>query len=153
MPKKKFDDDEDDSHNLNNDDKIINQEELTEEDISEIRNSFEVSTTTTENSKKIITGIRPNPPPKKSWWDISKNKFNAGNTLVPKKWNGDSRSVCRVCCPGKEIDTYMVKFSECSNESVIKFKDYILAPEDTEFIPYMDEYTKWRYNQNKKKKT
>jgi hypothetical protein len=153
MPKKKFEDEDDVQPSVIEDDKVINQEDLTDEDISEIRDSLEGSHPSEDSNKKFVTGIRPNPPPKKSWWDVSKVKVSPGTTLVPKTWNNDSKHVCRVCCPGKDENTYWVKFSETTNETLIDIKDYKVAPEGTEYIPYMDEYTKWKYNQSKKKKT
>jgi len=145
MPKKKYGE-EDTSPSG---DEITNQEQLSEDDLSSIRTSLDAETETTTGNKKFVTGLRPNPPPRLSWWDKAKDKFTSGATLVPKNWSGDPRQICKVCCPGKLLNSYWVKFYETRNETEIDGSKYIVAPHEVVFVPYMDEYTKWRLSQKK----
>jgi hypothetical protein len=153
MKKKKFEIEKSDEIITDN---TVNQDDLSEDDISEIRETLENQTGTegsTQNSKRFVTGIRPNPPPKKSWWDEDENRISHGEILVPKNWDGQNKKlICRVCSPGKDPNTYFVKFNEAMNESIIRVREYVKAPEGTEYMPYMDEYTKWKYLQNLKNK-
>jgi hypothetical protein len=125
------------------------QTEITDEEVSSIRDSLESNDSDLE-TKKFITGFRPNPPPKKSWWDKldDAHRFHGGNLLVSKS---DKSKICKVCCPGTTPGTYAVKFNETRDEITIIGKLFMLAPENTTYIPYMDEYTKWKYNRDLQK--
>ena len=148
MPNKKIDDDE--VPNLHNE--TISQDDISEDEVSSIRESLESNTEEVEKSNKFVTGFRPNPPPKKSWWDKLEKKFHGGDTVVPVTWDGNLKRVCRICCPGPKLNTYYVKISEIRDESLVDGASYKLAPEGTVYTPYMDEYTKWKYEQDLKKK-
>ena len=147
MPNKKIDDDE--SPIIHSE--TINQDEISDEEVSSIRDSLDSNAEEAETNKKFVTGFRPNPPPKKSWWDKIEKKFHGGDTIVPLNWDGSPKSVCRICCPGPKLNTYYIKVSGVRDESLMDGGAYKLAPEGTKYIPYMDEYTKWKYEQDLKK--
>ena len=148
MPKKKFIDDDEPSPSIS--DEIPSQEDISEEDLSTIRSSLDSAESGEGGgNKKFVTGLRPNPPLRLSWWDKSTSKYTSGQTLVPKGWTGDVKQICRVCCPGKLLNYYWVKFSESRNEIEIDGSKYTLAPETAVYVPFMDEYTKWRLSQKK----
>jgi hypothetical protein len=132
----------------------VTQNDLSDEDICEIRASLETDDAPdTVSPKKFVTGLKPNPPPKKSWWDKLEEKFNGGDTIVPISWDGkNEKQICRVCSPGYEQNTYHVKFYESRDESIIKASEYKFAPEGTVWEPYRDEYTKWMLKQKNKQK-
>lgn len=142
MFKKKKREDDDSSDLIIND---INQEDISDEEVSSIRDSLDSNVSESE-TKKFITGFRSNPPPKKSWWDKLEDdkKFKSGNMLVHKT----EGRICKVCGPNTDPNTYLVKFSGNRDESSINGKHYKLAPDGTEYVPYMDEYTKWKYNRD-----
>lgn len=140
---KKIKDDE-----VSSDIEEVNQTDLSDEDIGEIRASLESDDAPAP--KKFVTGLRPNPPPKKSWWDTIQVKFNCGDVLVPKDWDGKLSTICRVCSPGYDVNTYHVKFYESRDESIVKGSNFVKAPEGTICEPYRDEYTKWRLKQKNK---
>jgi hypothetical protein len=144
MPNKNLENDDD---NIPLQADAINQDEISDDEVSSIRESLDSNSPEPE-AKKFVTGFRPNPPPKKSWWDKVEKKFRGGDTLVSKTEN---RAVCKVCCPGIEENTYSVKFSGCRDESIIKATGYEIAPAGTVYVPFMDEYTKWKYEQDLKK--
>ena len=101
------------------------------------------------NKKVFISGIRPNLPPKTSWADKKEIvKFKAGDIIVSK--NPNSTLVYKVCSPGKDINTYYAKLSGSMNESLIDGKGFIISSGSITWIPYMDEYTKWKLSQSKK---
>lgn len=130
----------------------VNQEDLSEDDLSQIRETIETTEEgNNEDNKKFVTGFRPNPPPRKSWWDRAEKRFDCGQKLVPVNWAGDNKRVCRVCSPGTDANTYFVKFYETRDESIINGCDYIDAPENASYEPYRDEYSKWKLKQEKAK--
>lgn len=150
MSKKKFEDTSTDTVPFALDE--VKQEEISEEEANEIRQSLDGDIEEAPTSKKLVIGIRPNNPPKKSWWDKAERQIKNGATLVPNNWDGDHKTVCKVCSPGKDPNTYMVKFSQRRDESIIEGFNYKIAPEGTVCLKYMDEYTKWRYEQELKNK-
>jgi hypothetical protein len=132
---------------LLDDDDVVPSNDLTTE-------KEEFSVNGDDDSKELsISAIHTNPPPPKAWSDNIKLKFNIGVLVCIKGVD----KIYKVCGPGREEHTFVLKVSGSTAETVAKEKEIKIAPNDAVWVSHWDvisdPYRDWKRKQELLKST